>query len=328
MRRIDVVRFGAEDVLELVEDAAPSDAPGPGRVQIAVGSAGVNPADTYIRTGDYEFLRPALPFTPGFDAAGTIVGVGNGVTGHHVGDRVWVSLVPGREIGTYASTLTCAADLAHPLPDHFTFAQGAAIGVPFLTAYRALIQRGGAAKGDAVVVHGASGGVGIPVVQLAIAYGMTVIGTASTPEGLDLIRAAGAHHVLNHSDPDHLDQVRDLTDGRGADVLIEMRADINLGSDPSALAKNGRIVIVGARGPVTILPRRLMVAEADIRGTALWNMTADDFDEAIGAIQELFKRGVIPMVGPLLDLADAREAHRLAGAGHAIGKVTLNVSTV
>ena len=102
---------------------------------------------------------------------------------------------------------------------------------------------------------------------------MTVIGTASTPEGLDLIRAAGAHHVLNHSDPDHLDQVRDLTDGRGADVLIEMRADINLGSDPSALAKNGRIVIVGARGTVTILPRHLMVAEADIRGTALWNMT-------------------------------------------------------
>jgi NADPH:quinone reductase len=327
MRRIEVARFGDEEVLQLIYDASPPAVPPPGHVQIAVDAAGVNPADTYIRAGKYEFLVPALPFTPGFDAAGTVIGLGDGVTSHRVGDRVWVSLIPGRTIGTYTTTLSCAAELAHPLPDHFTFAQGAAIGVPFVTAHRALIQRGNARRGERVLIHGASGGVGIPTVQMAVDHGMTVIGTASTPEGLDLVLAAGAHHVLNHSEPDHFDHVRDLTEGDGVDVIVEMRADLNLGDDPIALAESGRIVIVGARGPVTIAPRRLMVAEADVRGTALWNMTPEDFDEAHRAIQQLFEAGSIkPFLGPVLDLAEAAEAHRLAGAGHAVGKVTLNVS--
>ncbi|PRB00975.1 NADPH:quinone reductase [Microbacterium sp. MYb64] len=323
MRRIRVARFGEPDVLELVADPPASAPVGAGRVRVAIEAAGVNPADTYIRAGTYEFLAPELPYTPGFDAAGIIVDVGAGVTDRHVGERVWVSLLPARITGAYADTLDCDAALVHPLPSHLSFAQGAAIGVPAITAYRALIQRGQARTGETVLIHGASGGVGLPAVQIAVARSMTVIGTASTPEGRRIVRAAGAHHVIDHSDPAHLELVGRLTGGRGADVVIEMRADLNLGTVLRVLAPNGRVVIVGARGQVTIAPRELMAAEADIRGTALWNMSAADADDAYSAVQDMLERGQLrPVVGGLFALEHAADAHRTEPTGRA-GKLVL-----
>jgi NADPH2:quinone reductase len=287
-------------------------------------AAGVNPADTYIRSGNYEFLKPDLPFTPGCDGAGVVTGTGPGVTAVQNGDRVWVSTLPGRTLGTYAETLVCDAGLVHKLPDHLSFEEGAALGIPYTTAYRALFQRGLAQRGEIVLVHGASGGVGIPTVQLAAARGLTVIGTAGTEEGLELVLRNGAAHALDHTKPGYLSKLADLTDGHGADLVVEMLANKNLQEDLGILARNGRIVVVGSRGPVEISPRSLMVAEADIRGTALWNMAPADFAEAHGALERLLDSGAVrPVIGRRFPLAEAAAAHRFIATSRALGKVVL-----
>jgi NADPH2:quinone reductase len=321
MRRVEVAAYGAEEVLRPAE-FEPSE-PGPRDVEIELQAAGVNPADTYLRGGGYEFIDPGLPFAPGFDGAGVVSRVGSAVDALTVGDRVWVCTIPARTVGTYAETLVCDSGVARPLPDSVGFDAGAAIGVPYITAYRALVQRGGARPGETVLVHGASGGVGIATVQVARALGLHVIGTAGTAGGRDLVLSNGARHVLDHRIPGHLDVLRELTDGRGIDLVIEMVAGANLGDDIDALARGGRIVIVGSRGPVEILPRGLMVAEADIRGTALWNMSPSDFAEAFDAIGAWLAAGAIaPVVGRVLPLAEAAEAHRLIVSGSA-GKIVL-----
>src|SRR5208283_2216103 len=125
-------------------------------------------------------------------------------------------------------------------------------------AYRGLFQRGDARAAETVMVHGASGGVGTAAVQLAGAVGLTVIGTAGSERGMQLVKAQGAHHVLNHSSEGYLDELMKLTDGRGADLILEMLANKNLGKDLTVLAKRGRVVVIGSRGPIEINPRDAM----------------------------------------------------------------------
>lgn len=326
MKRIEISELGAEDVLQLVDDEAVDAEPGPGQVTVEIHAAGVNPADTYVRAGNYEFLKPDLPFTPGYDGAGVVAATGPGVTHVQAGDRVWVSTIPARTLGTYAQTMVCDAGIVHPLPDHLSFEEGAALGVPYTTAYRALFQRGHGTPGEVVLVHGASGGVGIPAVQLAVAHGMKVIGTAGTPAGLELVLQNGAAHALDHTQPGHVAQIRDLTEGRGVDLVVEMLANKNLQEDMDLLASRGRIVIVGSRGPVQVSPRSLMVAEADIRGTALWNMTPADFEDAYSALDKVLRSQAIrPVIGKRFPLAEAAEAHRFITTSRAAGKVVLQV---
>jgi len=322
MKRVEIREHGSDDVLRFVEaEAAPA---GPGQVQVQIHAAGVNPADTYVRAGNYEFLKPELPFTPGYDGAGIVTGTGPGVTHVKNGDRVWVSTIPARTLGTYAQVMVCEAGVVHRLPDHLSFEEGAALGVPYTTAYRALFQRGHALPGEVVLVHGASGGVGLPAVQLAAAHGMTVIGTAGTPEGLELVAQSGATHTLDHTQPAYLERIDELTDGHGIDLVVEMLANRNLQDDTGVLARNGRIVVVGSRGPIEINPRSLMVAEADIRGTALWNMTPADFEEAYSAIDKLLQaKEIRPVVGRRFALAEAADAHRFITTSPARGKVIL-----
>ncbi|NKX49287.1 NADPH:quinone reductase, partial [Arthrobacter deserti] len=314
MKRIEVREHGSEEVLQPAEagpgEAGPGEA-GPGQLRIDIHAAGVNPADTYIRAGNYEFLQPRLPFTPGCDAAGVVTGTGSGVTGFSNGDRVWISTLPGRTLGTYSETIVCDAGLAHKLPGHLSFAEGAALGIPYTTAYRALFQRGRARPGETELVHGASGGVGIPTVQLAAAHGLKVIGTAGTPAGRELVTQCGAVHALDHTAPGYLSRLKDLTDGRGVDLVVEMLANRNLQEDLNVLARNGRVVIVGSRGPVEINPRSLMAAEAVVRGTALWNMGPGDFEETYAALDRLLEsRAIRPVVGKQFPLAEAAAAHR------------------
>ncbi|KUM37416.1 hypothetical protein AR539_09145 [Arthrobacter sp. EPSL27] len=176
-----------------------------------------------------------------------------------------------------------------------------------------------------MLVHGASGGVGTAAIQIARALGLTVIGTASTETGRDLVLNLGAAHALDHTAPGYLDKTYALTHGRGVDLIIEMAAHKNLQRDTGILARNGRVVIVGSRGPVEISPRSLMVAEADIRGTALWNMTPDDFHDAYAAIDRLVAEGLIhPVIGKQFPLEEAAEAHRFITNSHALGKVILH----
>src|SRR5262249_54431104 len=152
----------------------------------------------------------------------------------------------------------CAPTQIHRLPPQTSFAQGAALGVPYATAYRALFHRAGARPGDTVLVHGATGGVGIAAVQIARAHGMSVIGTGGTERGLALVRDQGANVVVSHRAPNYLDDIRAATGGRGADVILEMAAHINLDKDLGLLAPRGRIVVIGNRGRVEIDARQAM----------------------------------------------------------------------
>lgn len=319
MRAIRVHEFGPPEVLT-VEDV-PAPAPGPGEVLIRVAAAGVNPVDTYVRAGSYSEL-PALPYTPGADAGGVVEGLGSGYAGDlAIGRRVYTA---GSLTGTYAELAVCAGAQVHALPDELSAAQGAAIGTPYATAYRALFQRARAAAGETVLIHGASGGVGLAVVQFAVAAGLTVVGTAGSEAGRALVAAQGPAHVLDHRDPAHLAAALAVTEGGGADLIVELRADLNLGDDLRILAPGGRVVVVGSRGAVEITPRDLMDREAAVLGMRMPNATAAELAEAHAAIARgLADGGLRPVVGRELPLADAARAHRDIIEGGAAGKIVL-----
>jgi NADPH:quinone reductase len=310
MYGIRVSEFGSEDVLAYTELSTPE--PGPGQVRVRMRAVGVNPADTYIRSGTYAFYTPSLPYTPGFDGAGVVDEVGTGVDTVQKGERVFVAALgtPGCS-GTYAELAVVDARAVHPLPDPLSFGQGAAVGIPCLTAYRALFQKARLKAGETVLIHGASGGVGIHATQLAHDAGAIVIGTAGSSTGADLVRAAGAQHVLDHSTPGYLEELTQITDGHGVSVIIEMQADINLEDDLKALATYGRVVIVGSRGTLDFTPRLTMLKEATIQGTALWYATTPEAADAVTAVADALRSGVLrPVVGDEMLLREAAAAHR------------------
>lgn len=318
MRAIRVRRFGGPEVLE-VEDL-PDPTPGPGEVLIRVRAAGVNPVDAYLRAGKYRRLPP-LPYTPGSDAAGEVAGVGEGVTRLRRGDRVYTDHLA---TGAYAELLVVAEEHAHPLPERASFAQGAALGVPYATAYQALFHRGRARPGETLLVHGATGGVGLAAVQLARARGLTVLGTGGSDEGRAEALRQGAHRVFDHHDPGYLDRVRDATGGRGVDIVVEMLANVNLARDLGVLAANGRVVVVGSRGSIEIDPRDTMGRDADIRGMTLFNASAAELREIHAALFAGLESGTLaPVIAEEIPLADAPRTHeRVMGSAHQ-GKVVL-----
>src|SRR5687768_10611924 len=219
MKAIRVHQFGEPEVMKL-EDV-PDPLAGSGQVVVKLNAVGVNPVDTYIRAGKYGARE--FPFVPGQDGAGVVESVGGGVTKFKPGDRVYLFRPVG---GTYAQKTLADQAAVFPLPDNVTFKQGAALGVPYGTACRALHHRGRAQPAETVLVHGATGGVGLAAVQMARAHGCTVLGTGGSDEGRQLVLKEGAHHVLDHHDPNYLKQVMDLTGGRGVDLVLEMAAHI------------------------------------------------------------------------------------------------------
>jgi NADPH2:quinone reductase len=233
MKALVVRAFGGPEVLKVEDVTAP--AAGERQVLIRVKAVGVNPVDTYIRSGAYA-RKPNLPYTPHADIAGIVDAVGAGVTSVRAGDRVYAFLADAGG----AEFAVCEEWQVKPLPDRVTFQQGAALGVPYGTAWRALLLRARAKPGETVLVHGASGGVGSAAVQIARAHGMQVIGTAGTEDGLRLAVEQGAHHALNHRDPDYMKRIPGLTGGRGVDVILEMLANVNLDRDLDLIALHGR----------------------------------------------------------------------------------------
>src|SRR5574341_513655 len=212
--------------------------------------------------------------------------------------------------GAYAELALCDQSQVRPLPENASFAQGAAIGVPYGTAYRALFQRAHALPGETVLIHGASGGVGIASVQLARAHGVTVIGTAGTDRGRQLVTAQGAHHVLDHGAPGYLERVLALTGGRGVDLILEMLSTVNLGKDLTVLAKYGRVVVIGSRGTIEINPRDTMAREASILGMMLWNASPQEMDSIHAGLFAGLANGTLrPVSGQELPLKDAPRAH-------------------
>lgn len=318
MKAIQVREFGPPNVMQVVE--LPDPAPGIGQVVVRIHAVGVNPVETYIRSGAYA-RKPELPFTPGADAAGVVEAVGEGVRRFRVGDRVYTA---GTITGAYAERALCDESTVHALPERATFAQGAAVNIPYATAYRSLFHRAHAAAGETVLIHGATGGVGIAGVQLARAHGMIVIGTGGTSEGRARVLAEGAHHVLDHRDPGYLDALMALTEGRGVDVILEMLSNVNLGKDLTVLAQGGRVVVIGCRGTVEINPREAMARDAAILGMVLMNGSEREIRGIHAALVAGLENGSLrPVVGREFPLAEAPAAHEAVLAPGALGKIVL-----
>jgi len=324
MKAIVVREFGKPEVMKL-EENAPDPMPGPGDVLVRIRAAGVNPVDSYIHTGTHA-RKPSLPYTPGFDGAGEVERVGADVKGLAPGDRVYIGgpgHLPGG-CGTYAERALCPPAHVHRLPDRTSFQQGAALGVPYATAYRSLFQRAAARPGETVLVHGATGGVGIACVELAHARGLRVIGTGGTDAGLASVREHGADVVLNHRAEGYSDEIMKATGGKGVNVIVEMAAHVNLDRDLTLLSKHGRVVVVGNRGRVEIDARQAMGRDAAVLGMMLFNTTDSDLAEIHAAITAGLADGTLnPVVGRELALADAARAHEAVMEPGARGKIVL-----
>jgi NADPH2:quinone reductase len=267
---------------------------------------------------------PALPYTPGNDGAGVVEQIGDSVTEFKPGDHVYTA---GSLSGTYAEFALCRIEQVHCLPKNVSFAQGAAMGTPYATAYRGLFQRADGKPGETVLVHGASGGVGTAAVQLARARGLRVLGTAGSDEGCKLAREQGAHEVFDHRAPDHFEQIMNATNGRGVDVIVELLANVNLGKDLTILAKGGRVAIVGSRGRVEIDPRDTMQRDVDLRGMVLPNTPAAEMASIHAALVAGLENGTLrPVIGKEFPLAAAAQAHRAVTESGALGKIVLVTS--
>ncbi len=316
MKAIRVHEFGGPEVMQL-EDVPDLTA---GQVVVRVRAIGVNPVDTYIRAGLHA-VKPPLPYTPGTDAAGVVESIGEGVTSVAPGESVYVA---GTISGSYAGQALCSESQVHRLPPHLTFEQGAAVGIPYATAYRALFHRAGARAGEVALIHGATGGVGTAAVQLARAAGMTVIATGGTDKGRSNVAEQGAHHVLDHHAPDYLDQIMSLTGGKGVNVILEMLANVNLAKDLGVLARYGRVVVIGSRGKIEIDPRAAMTRDLSILGMTLFNTSDEDRASIHAALVAGLENGTLrPVVGKEMPLADAARAHELVLEPGAFGKIVL-----
>ena len=322
MQAILAREFGGPEVLELEE--IPDPVAGRGQVRVRVHAIGVNPYDTYMRAGGYA-IKPDLPYTPGADAAGVIDQAGDGVTQWKTGDRVYVSgTAAGKAHGAYAQYAVCLPEQVHRLPDRISFTQGAGLFVPYVTAWRAVFGRANTRAGDVVLIHGASGGVGVAATQFAVAIGATVIGTAGSDDGLAVVRGQGAHHAVNHRSAGYLDEITKAAGGRGPDVILEMLANVNLDHDLTVVAPGGRIVVIGNRGRVEIDARKIMTKDVSVFGLALWGIPPDEVRRAHQAIIAGLEAGTLnPVVGIEMPLKDAALAHRRVMEPGARGKIVL-----
>lgn len=318
MKAIVVRDFGQPEVMKVEEVDTPE--PTGTQVLVKIEAAGVNPVDTYLRTGLHAHA-PKLPYTPGKDGAGVVESVGSEVSRLKPGDRVYTA---GSISGTYAEYSLCDESHLGLLPDNVEFEAGAGVWTPYATAYRALFQKADAKPGETVLIHGASGGVGLAALQWAKNAGLTVIGTASSEEGRELILSEGADAAFDHSDEDHLGDIHEHTGGKGVDIIVEMLANVNLERDFEALGMFGRIVVVGNRGSIEFTPRQAMTKDATIYGMSLFNAPREKLAEIHEKIAQGLKAGYLkPVVAKKFPLADAPLAHTEIIESKASGKIVL-----
>jgi NADPH2:quinone reductase len=320
MKAIVVREFGTPEVMRLEDLPVPS--PRPQQVVVKINAAGVNPVDTYLRSGNHAHA-PSLPYTPGKDGAGVVEAVGEEIKDLAAGDRVYLA---GSLSGTYAEYCLCERPHLRKLPANVSFAEGAGVWTPYATSFRALFQKAYAREGETVLIHGGSGAVGVAAIQWAKNAGLSVIGTASSETGKRLVEANGADAVFDHSCEDHLAEINGFTGGRGVDIIIEMLANVNLERDFQALAMFGRIVVVGNRGSIEFTPRLAMTKDATIYGMSLFNAPADKITEMHDRIFEGLSAGYLkPPVSRRFELAEAAAAHHAVIEEKAAGKLILSV---
>lgn len=227
--------------LQPKEESEPT--PGPGEVAIDVKAAGCNFFDVLITQGKYQ-VRPPLPFTPGAEVSGVVRAVGEGVGHVAPGARVGALL----DYGGYASSVVAPAARVFPIPDAMTFDDAASLGIVYQTSHVALHHRAKLQQGETLLVHAAAGGVGLAAVQIGVAIGARVIGTAGTQEKLDLILEHGASDAINYRSEDWLTRVKELTNGQGADVIYDPVGGDTFDLSTKCIAFEGRILVIGFAG--------------------------------------------------------------------------------
>lgn len=311
--------YGGSDALalETVDQPTISDH----QVLVAVKAAGVNPVDTYIRSGTNNYSA-SFPHTPGMDGAGIVEAVGARVAGFKPGDRVYFS---GNATGSAAEYTVCDPSRLYPLPDALSFTEGACLGIPATTAHRALFGRANAKAGETALIHGATGAVGTIALQLAKAAGLTVVATAGTAEGEALLKQLGADVVLNHKADDYLKPYQ--SPDTGFDLIVEMLADVNLDKDLKALGRKGRVIIIGSRGNIEITPRDLMARDAAVMGMAIMNIPTEELKTIARAMYPLLAGGLVkPVVRQAYALTDLPKAHDAVVSPGAAGNHVIDLS--
>ncbi len=328
MKAIRIHEDGGPEVLRY-EDA-PDPAPATGEVLISLRAASLNRLDAWVRQGLPSVPKPRIL---GADGAGVVVGLGEGVTSFHDGQRVVIN--PGLEHGdgritvvgehsdgTHAELIAVPAENVHPLPDSLSFEEAAAFPLVYETVYRMLVTRAGLREGEWVLAWGVGSGIGTAALALGRALGARVIGTSSSDEKLAKASELGAEVTLNHTTDDVATRVREVTGGHGADVVVEHVGEATWQTSLAAAAHGGRITVCGATtgpNPKAAL-HRVWWKQLSILGSTMG--TSEDFAGAY----ELVKAGRAPVVvDSVLPLSEARAAHERMERGEHMGKIVLSI---
>jgi NADPH:quinone reductase len=315
----------ARDVLRVGEVETPS--PGPGEVRVRIAASGVNPSDVKAREG--RTRKIAFPrVIPHSDAAGVIDAVGSGVATSRVGERVWTwNGQWKRAFGTAAKHITLPEALAVPLPEHTSFAEGACLGIPAMTAAHA-IAVSGLAPGGTALVSGGAGGVGHYAIQFAKAAGATVITTISSEDKAKLARAAGAEHVIDYKRENVSERVRALTGGRGVDAVIELDLAANARLLPGVAHARTKVVVYGTGAQVAEIPAQFLLTSAiTIQFVFVYELTPAERATALAVIARMIEaRQLVHNVAATFPLDDIVAAHEAVEQGLASGNVVVTIA--
>jgi NADPH2:quinone reductase len=322
MRAMVATAWGEPSAMRYREAADP--VPGPGEVLVETRAVGCNFADILMVRGQYQ-VKPPLPFSPGFEAAGVVQAVGPGVTGVGPGRRVLALL----GWGAYAELALGAATQVFPIPDPMPFEEAAALGITYQTSYCALVHRASLRAGEWLLVHAAAGGVGLAAVQIGKALGAHVIATAGTDAKLEIAREAGADVLLNYRRGDWVERVKTATGGAGADVVYDpVGADV-FDASTKCLASEGRLLTIGFAGGriPSIAANRILLKNIAVVGVH-WGLYQKRGSPLIhdwmAALFRLYEAGKVrPVIYRTYRLPEAARALQALGSRESHGKVLL-----
>jgi NADPH:quinone reductase-like Zn-dependent oxidoreductase len=342
VKAVVITGHGGPEVLQVQE--RPDPPVGPGEVRIAVKAAGINFADTMARVGLYP-EAPKPPCVVGYEVAGDVESLGDGVEELKVGDKV----MAGTRFGGQASMVTVPENQVFPLPDGFSYEQGAAFPVNYSTSYVALVMMGGVREGDRVLIHAAGGGVGISATQIARSRGAEIFGTASASKH-DAIREQGVQHAIDYRTQDFEQEIRRITGGDGVDVIMDATGPTNFRKDYRLLREGGSLIMYGlseastgtgrdmkklfsslARMPFATVPWwKSLQLMSENKGTFGLNMLAWQDREGLDRVLEAFNKeleagtiSIDPVVAEAFPFERAGDAHRFIAERRNVGKVVL-----
>ena len=324
MRAVEISTPGPPEVLKAVE--RPDPVPGTGEVLIRVAAAGINRPDVLQRRGAYP-PPPGASDLPGLEVAGVVEACGEGVSEWRPGDRV-CALVSG---GGYATLCTAPAVQCLPVPAAMDFITAAAIPETFFTVWTNVFDRGRLRAGETALFHGGSSGIGTTAIQLAVARGARVFATAGSDEKCRACEALGAERAVNYRTGDFVAVVRELTGGRGVDLVLDIVGGSYIDRNLAALAMDGRLVVIGfmeGKPTATVDLRRILGRRLTLTGSALRPRTVEEKGAIASSLRRevwpLLERGAVkPIIHTTFPLADAAAAHRLMESSEHVGKILL-----